>query len=350
MATQTHSYINPPWEQGLFVIAEAGVNHNGDVALAKALVDAAAEAKADAVKFQTWKPGEITGKFAFKVGYLEETTDEGESRYELSNRLALPYEAFREIKAHAEKRGILFLSTPDGFDSLNFLVDDLDMPYIKIGSTEVTFPQFLEAVGSKNRSVVLSTGLSTLEEVKNAVAAIRRGGSAPLALLHCTSEYPTPDDEMNIRAMTAMADAFGLPVGLSDHSRGMEAAIAAVALGARVIEKHFTLYKSMDGPDHPASLDPAELTQFVRSLRITETMLGDGVKQPTPSELRNRTGIRRSIVAAGAIAKDTRLSEEMLACKRPGTGIPPEELNSVIGMTTTRDLSDDEPLTRNDLK
>ncbi len=333
-----------------FIIAEAGVNHDGDIARAKRLIDVAAEAKADAVKFQTWRPGEITGKFAYKVDYLETTTDAAESRYELSCRLALPYPAFRELKAHAESRNILFLSTPDGFDSLAFLVGELDMPIVKIGSTEVTHLQYLEAIGRTGRPAILSTGLSTLGEVEKAVAALRKGGVGPLALLHCTSEYPAPDDQINLRAMVTLGHAFGLPVGLSDHSLGSEASLAAVAMGAAIVEKHFTLDRSLPGPDHQASLDPAGLAAYVASIRRIEAMLGDGVKRPTKAEIANMNGIRRGVVALVPIAAGTVLRPEMLTCKRPGGGIEPEDLDRLAGFTVNRALAEDEPLQWADLR
>lgn len=327
-----------------FVIAEAGVNHNGDVQTAKHLIDVAAAAKADAVKFQTWRPGEITGKFAYKVNYLESTTDSAESRYELSCRLALPYPVFRELKAHAEKRGILFLSTPDGFDSLAFLVGELDMPIVKIGSTEVTHLQYLEAIGRTGRPAILSTGLSSLGEVEAAINALRRGANGPLALLHCTSEYPAPDAQMNLRAMRTLREAFGLPVGLSDHSRGIEASLAAVAMGAQIVEKHYTLDKTLPGPDHQASLDPAELATYVASIRRLETMLGDGIKRAQSAELANMNGIRRGVVATRPLVAGTRLTREMLTCKRPGGGVEPCDLDKLVGFALNRDLSEDEPL------
>ena len=208
----------------------------------------------------------------------------------------------------------------------------------------------LEAVGAKGRPTILSTGLSTLVEVEQAVAAVRKGGCVPLAVLQCTSEYPAPDDEMNVHAMTTLAATFRLSSGLSDHSRGMEAAIAAVALGARIVEKHFTTDKSLQGPDHQASLDPDMLTAFVAALRNTEVVLGDGIKRPTASELRNMDGIRRSVVSRGNIAAGTRLSADLLSCKRPGTGIAPAELQRLIGRTVRRDLQDDEPINWDDLE
>jgi N,N'-diacetyllegionaminate synthase len=327
-----------------FIIAEAGVNHDGDPERARRLIDVAVEARADAVKFQTWRPGEITGRFTHKVAYLDSTTDVGETRYELSSRLALPYPVFRELKEHAEKRGILFLSTPDGFDSLGFLAGELNIPIIKIGSSEVTHPQYLEAVGRTGRPVILSTGLSNLGEVEKALAALRRGGAGPIVLLHCTSEYPAPDNEMNLRAMLTLRNAFNLPVGLSDHSLGAEASIAAVAMGAAVIEKHFTLDRSRPGPDHQASLDPAGLAAFVASIRRVEKMLGDGIKRATSTELANMNGIRRGVVATRDLKAGTVLAADMLTCKRPAGGIDPEHFEHIIGLRITRDLAEDEPL------
>jgi len=331
-------------------IAEAGVNHDGDPECAMALVEAAAGANADAVKFQTWVPGEITGRFTGKVRYLEETTEKDESRYELSNRLALAFDAHFALKQRAEELGITFLSTPDGFQSLDFLVDQLGISVIKIGSTEVTHPQFLEAIGRKRLPVILSTGLSTLGEVEKALQTLQRGGANDITLLHCTSEYPAPDVEMNLRAMETLQQAFGVPVGLSDHSRGSEAAIAAVAMGASVIEKHFTLDRNLPGPDHQASMTPDELAELIVSLRRVTTMLGDGIKAPTESERANVVGIRRGVVVVRGIVAGTRLTAEMLTCKRPGGGIEPELLNTCVGFVVNRDFEEDEPLTWDDLR
>ncbi|MEL0105636.1 MAG: N-acetylneuraminate synthase family protein [Rhodospirillales bacterium] len=333
-----------PWEHKVFIIAEAGVNHNGDEKLAMKLIDAAAETGVDAVKFQTWKPGELTGKFSYKVGYLEKTTEDTESRYELSNRLALPFDVFRRLQAYAEKRNILFLSTPDGFESLDFLSDDLDIPYIKVGSTEVTHIPFLEKIGSKRKPVFLSTGLSSLKEVRTAINSVRKHGDLPLVALQCTSEYPAPNREINVRAMKTMADTFDIPVGLSDHSTGHEAAVSAVALGAQVIEKHFTLDKSLPGPDHLASLDPEGLSRFVVSIRDTEILLGDGIKRLTESEAKNKDGIRRSVVATSNLSKGTILTKDHLLCKRPGYGIAPADLDKLVGCTLASELEEDQPI------
>ncbi|SIO48591.1 N-acetylneuraminate synthase [Rhodovulum sp. ES.010] len=331
-------------------IAEAGVNHDGDPAAAMRLVEAAAHAGADIVKFQTWLPGEITGRFTDKVGYMQASTEAAESRYELSARLALPYDAHFGLKERADALGITFLSTPDGFQSLDFLVDRVGIPVIKVGSTEITHLSFLHAIGAKRLPVILSTGLSTLGEVDKALAALREGGATDITILHCTSEYPAPDAEMNLRAMETLRDAFGLPVGLSDHSLGPEAAIAATAMGASVIEKHFTLDRKPSGPDHNASMTADEMAHLIGSIRKVRTMLGDGVKTPTPSELANSDGIRRSVVAAHAIPAGTRLDQGMLTCKRPGGGIAPEHLDTCLGFAVNRDLQEDEPLHWEDLR
>ena len=334
-----------------YIIAEAGVNHNGDINLAKELIDVAYESGADAVKFQTWKPGELTGEFSFKVNYLEKHTPESESRFELSKKLCLSYDEFRELKIYCDKVGIQFLSTPDGFESLNFLVDELDIPIIKIGSTELNHILFLEAVGKKNRPVILSTGLGTLEEVHLAVNALRRGGgkNLPITILQCTSEYPAPADEMNINVIKTFLKTFNLPVGLSDHSFGLEAAIAAVTLGSSVVEKHFTLDREMKGPDHAASLTPIELKEFVSVLRRVKIMLGDGIKVPTKTEIKNIEGIRRSVVANTNLKAGSVLQMKDLTCKRPGTGISPSEIQLLIGNKLKRDLMKDEPITWEDI-
>jgi len=334
-----------------YIIAEAGVNHNGDINLAKELIDVAYKSGADAVKFQTWKPGELTGEFSFKVNYLEKHTPESESRFELSKRLCLSYDEFRELKLYCDKVGIQFLSTPDGFESLNFLVDELDIPIIKIGSTELNHILFLEAVGKKNRPVILSTGLGTLEEVHLAVNALRRGGGKdlPITILQCTSEYPAPPDEMNINVIKTFLKTFNLPVGLSDHSFGLEAAIAAVTLGSSVVEKHFTLDREMKGPDHAASLTPIELKEFVSVLRRVKIMLGDGIKVPTKTEIKNIEGIRRSVVANTNLKAGSILQMKDLICKRPGTGISPAEIQLLVGSKLKRDFIKDEPITWEDI-
>ncbi len=326
----------------IFIIAEAGVNHNGDITLAKALIDVAYEAKADAVKFQTFKPGEVTGRFAFKVDYQKQTTDPDDSRYEMSRKLALTYDQFRELQQYCSAKGIMFLSTPDGYESLDFLVDELDIPIIKIASTEMTHVQFFAAVAKKKRPVIVSTGLSTLEEVGRAVGILKDNSCPHVTIVQCTSEYPAPYDDVNLRAMVSMGKAFACPVGFSDHTVGGQAAIAAVALGASVIEKHFTVDKSLPGPDHQASLDPKELKAFVEAIRITERVLGDGIKKPMPSEIKNMAGVRRGLVAAKDLCKGIVLEQNMLTFKRPNTGIQPFEIDRVIGKTLLKDMQQDE--------
>ena len=331
-----------------FVIAEIGVNHNGSLDLATQLIDQAAACGADAVKFQTWKKGEQVGKYALKANYMDETTNAQDTVVGVIDKLCLDFSAFVHLKAHAESRGLIFLSTPDGYESLNFLVDGLKVPVIKIGSTEVTHPQFLSAIAAKRIPTILSTGTATLGEVESALVPF--AGHDRVIVLHCTSEYPAPPDEVNLRAMTTLRSAFSRPVGLSDHSEGPEAAIAAVALGAVLVEKHFTLDKSMEGPDHRASATPAEFTDLVQAIRKTSLLLGTGVKAPTPSELRNLTAIRRSVVITRPIASGTVLTADLLACKRPGTGITPALLDAVIGMRVNRAMDEDEPLTWDDFK
>ncbi len=335
-----------PWDDRVFIIAEAGVNHDGDVEKAFALIEAAAGAGADAVKFQTWLPGEIVGRFSHKVDYLERTTGRTESFYDLLERLRIGLEDTARLKAACDAAGVMFMSTPEGFHSLAFLTGELDMAVVKIGSSEVNHSAFLTAAGRTGRPVILSTGASTLEEARRALSAVRAGAKAdlPVCILHCVSEYPAPDAEMNLRALTTLAGELGVPVGLSDHSLGAEAAVAAVALGARVIEKHLTLDPAAPGPDHAASMAPDDFAAMVRSIRRTEAMLGDGVKRPRPSEAANITGIRRSVVALEALPAGTVLDVAHLGCKRPGTGAPPDDLPRLIGRRLIRTLQPDEPV------
>jgi len=328
----------------VFIIAEAGVNHNGKLSVAKQLVDVAIYANADAVKFQTFKLGELTGKFAFKVAYQKEATGDNGSRYEMSRQLALSYKEFAVLQRYCHVKGILFLSTPDGYESLDFLVDKLRMPIIKISSTEMTHLEFLKAAAKKNRPIILSTGMSTLKEVKRAVKIIKTYNKKELAILHCTTEYPAPYSEVNLKAMVTLGSVFKTPIGYSDHTIGKETAIAAVALGAKIIEKHFTLNKNLEGPDHKASLEPHELKDFVSSVRIAEQILGDGIKRPSASEKKNIPGVRRGIVAARYLPKGTILKKDMLNYKRPNTGIQPESMDKIIGKKTIKDLEEDEVL------
>ena len=327
----------------VFVVAEAGVNHNGDVALALALVDAAAEAGADAVKFQTFRTDALVSRAAPKAGYQVETTGGGESQRDMLARLELTLADFARVQERCAKRGVVFFSAPFDEASADAL-ERLAAPLFKVPSGEITNLPFLRHVAAKRRPMIVSTGMSTLAEVAEAVAAIRAAGDSPVALLHCVSAYPAPPDEMNLRAMDTLRERFGVPVGLSDHTLGLEVALAAVARGAAIVEKHLTLDKAMPGPDHRASLDPEEMAALVRGIRTVESALGDGDKRPTPSELDTRRVARKSLVAARALRAGERLTEDAVAVKRPGTGIPPAELSRAVGRRLRRDVAADEVL------
>lgn len=323
------------------IIAEAGVNHNGDVELAKRLVDVAATSGADAIKFQTFKAEECTTAIAKKAQYQMENTQGEENQFDMIKKLELNYEAFLEIKNYCDMQNVEFISTPDGLESLEYLVK-LQVGRIKIGSTEVTNYPFLQAIAKKQKPIILSTGMSTLGEVETAVQQLLKTGNHEIMLMHCTTDYPTTLEDVNLRAMVTMREAFKLPVGLSDHTLTNEAAIAAVALGAVVIEKHITLDKTLEGPDHKASMEPEEFKKYVQAIRNTEKLLGDGIKRPTSREQTMMTEVRRSMVAAVDLPKGTKLQEHMLTFKRPGWGIAPKFIDIVIGSTIKKDIEKDE--------
>ena len=327
----------------VFVVAEAGVNHNGDVGLALALVDAAAECGADAVKFQTFRTDALVSRAAPKAGYQAETTGAGESQRDMLARLELSLEDFARVQERCAKRGVVFFSAPFDEASADAL-ERLGVPLFKVPSGEITNAPYLAHVAAKRRPMIVSTGMSTLAEVAEAVAAIRAAGDPPVALLHCVSAYPAPPAEMNLRAMDTLRERFGVPVGLSDHTLGLAVALAAVARGAAIVEKHLTLDKAMPGPDHRASLDPGEMAALVRGIRTVESALGDGDKRPTPSELDTRRVARKSLVAARALRAGERLTADAVAVKRPGTGIPPAELGRAVGRRLRRDVAADEVL------
>jgi len=327
----------------VFVVAEAGVNHNGDVALALSLVDAAADGGADAVKFQTFRTDALVSRAAPKAGYQVETTGGAESQRDMLARLELTLADFARVQERCAKRGVVFFSAPFDEASADAL-ERLAAPLFKVPSGEITNLPFLRHVAAKRQPMIVSTGMSTLAEVGEAVAAIRAAGDPPVALLHCVSAYPAPPDEMNLRAMDTLRERFGVPVGLSDHTLGLEVALAAVARGAAIVEKHLTLDKAMPGPDHRASLDPGEMAALVRGIRTVESALGDGDKRPTPSELDTRRVARKSLVAARALRAGERLTEDAVAVKRPGTGIPPAELSRAVGRRLRRDVAADEVL------
>ena len=323
----------------VFIIAEAGVNHNGDVELAKRLINVAAEAGADAVKLQTFKAERVVSATAPKAEYQLQTTDAVESQLDMLRRLELSLEAHRELQAYCQERGVLFMSTPFDEESAD-LLDELGVPVFKVGSGEITNWPFLEYVARKGKPIILSTGMSYLSEVDEAVRVIRDAGCDQLVLLHCVSNYPADPADANLRAMQTLAAAFGVPVGYSDHTLGIEVAIAAVALGACVIEKHFTLDRSLPGPDHRASLEPDELKSLVRGIRTVEAALGHGCKKPAASEANTAAVARRSLVAVQDIPAGTTLTEELIATKRPGTGLPPAMRPYLVGRTVRVSVPD----------
>ena len=325
----------------VFIVAEAGVNHNGDPALARRLVDAAAECGADAVKFQTFSVDALLTRGAPKAGYQVETTGAGESQREMLARLELSLEVLAELKDRAAKHGLIFFSAPFDEESADVL-DALDVALFKVPSGEITNLPLLRHLAAKGRPIILSTGMASLEEVEQAVSAISGAGDPPLAVLHCLSAYPAPAAEINLRAMDTLAVRLGCPVGFSDHTLGIEIAVAAVARGAQIIEKHLTLDTSLTGPDHRASLDPPVFAAMVRAIRSVESALGDGIKRPMPSEADTRRVARKSLVAARALKAGERLGAEDVLIKRPGTGIPPAELPRVLDRRLTRDVAADE--------
>lgn len=325
------------------IIAEAGVNHNGDFVLAKKMVDAAAEAGADYIKFQTFIPRKLVSKFAQKADYQKETTGAEESQLEMLEKLVLTQENFRELAHYCGEKQIGFISTPFELESIDFL-DSIAMDFWKLPSGEITNLPYLMKIGQTKKPVVMSTGMSTIKEVKDAVSILQKAGTTEITLLHCNTQYPTPMQDVNLRAMQTLKEQMQLPVGYSDHTKGIEVPVAAVAMGAAVIEKHFTLDKTMDGPDHKASLEPDELKAMVQAIRNIEKALGTGEKEPSSSEQKNISVVRKSIVAKCAIRKGETFTEENLTVKRPGNGISPMCWYEVIGQKASRDFAEDEPV------
>jgi N,N'-diacetyllegionaminate synthase len=320
-----------------FVVAEVGVNHNGDLDLAHRLVDAAGAAGADAVKFQAFRADGVAAESAPAADYQRRTAG-AVSQLELLRGLELDAAAFAELKLHAEERALVFIATP--FDDASVeLLDGLDVAAYKVASPDVANPLLLREIGRRRRPVILSTGTADLDEVESAVATLREAGAHDIVVLHCVSAYPAPADEANLRAIATMRDALGVPVGFSDHTEGDEVALAAVALGASVIEKHFTLDRSLPGPDHASSLEPAELAAFVARLRRVESALGDGIKTPTAAERVNADAVRRSLAAVDDLPGGTILTAEMLIALRPGTGIPVAQMADVLGRRLRRPVA-----------
>jgi N,N'-diacetyllegionaminate synthase len=325
----------------VFVIAEAGVNHNGSLDLALQLVDAAKASGADAVKFQTFRADQLATRSAHKAPYQERTTANSESQFEMLQRLQLDAAAHRRLIHHCRNVGIQFLSSPFDTQSAD-LLETMNVPLYKVPSGEITNLPFLQHLARKSKPLILSTGMSTLGEVEEAVRVLQAAGAIQLTLLHCVTEYPAPYDEVNLRAMQTLKAAFGLRVGYSDHTSGIEIAIAAVALGAEVIEKHFTLDRSLPGPDHSASLEPVELLQMVTAIRHVEAALGTGIKAPAPCELPNISVARKSVVAARTLPTGHQLATEDLEIKRPGNGLAPKLLPTLIGRTLRASVAKDE--------
>lgn len=327
-----------------FLIAEAGVNHNGNLEMALQLVDVAVTAGVDAVKFQTFSAARVVVRDAPKARYQKEATGSDESQFEMLRKLELSPKAHRKIQTYCQKQGILFLSTPFDEESSD-LLEDLDVPAFKIPSGEITNLPFLAHVARKGKPLVVSTGMSTMGEVEAAVAAIRLAGNLKIALLHCVSAYPAQAADANLSAMQTMAKAFGVPIGYSDHTLGTEVALAAVAMGAKILEKHFTLDRSLPGPDHRASLEPDELRTLVRGIRTVESAIGHGRKEPMPAEADVAEVSRKSIVAARDIPAGALVTRDLLMMKNPGTGWPSSMLGQVVGRVTTKNIPADTLLT-----
>ena len=325
------------------VIAEAGVNHNGSIEQAKKLVEIAAKAGADYVKFQTFKADNLVSKHAEKAEYQKAVTNKDESHYEMIKKLELDYEMHLQLIDFSNKMGINFLSTPFDIKSIKLLVD-LGLEKIKIPSGEITNLPYLRYAGSMNKPVLMSTGMATLNEVQAAMKILLEVGLEKdnLIIMHCVTEYPAPMDEVNLQAMLTIRDELGVRVGYSDHTRGIEISVAAVAMGATVIEKHFTLDRSLSGPDHAASLEPSELKAMISSIRNVEKAMGNGIKLPSKSEEKNILIARKSIVAKYPIKRGDIFTERNLTTKRPSTGISPMEWDNIIGKTSNYDFETDD--------
>ncbi len=327
----------------VFIIAEAGVNHNGSLDLAKRLVDVAVDAGADAVKFQTFKTENLVSRNAKKADYQKETTDTSESQFDMIKKLELDMDTHQKLIDHCQENNIMFLSTPFDNDSVN-LLSDLGLQIFKIPSGEITNLPYLRHIGSLDKQVILSTGMSNIQEVEDALTILVGAGTLKenITVLHANTMYPTPMEDVNLNAMLTMQRELGVAVGYSDHTLGIEVDIAAVAMGASVIEKHFTLDKTMDGPDHKASLEPKELKAMVSAIRNIEKALGGNEKKPSPSEGINIDIVRKSIVATKTIKKGELLSDDNISTKRPGTGLSPMKWDEVIGTVASKNYQSDE--------
>lgn len=327
----------------VYIIAEAGVNHNGRLELALQLCDAAKEAGVDAVKFQTWKTELIITKGTKKAEYQEKNLNNADDQFSMLKKLELSYDNFNIVKEHCDKIGIQFLSTADETESLDFLLS-LGMPFIKLGSGDITNIPYLRYVAKCNKPVIISTGMANLAQTAIAYDTLIEAGAPEVSILHCTTNYPCPKDEVNLRAMQTIKDAIKCKVGYSDHTMGVEVPIAAVALGAEIIEKHFTLDRNMEGPDHKASLEPQELKYMVDCIRNIEVALGDGIKKPNASEVKISKVVLKSIVAKSPVKKGDMLTSDNITIKRAGSGIPAAHWDMIVGTKALHDFDIDEPI------
>lgn len=330
----------------IFIIAEAGVNHNGSIELAKQLIDKGAEAGVDAVKFQSFKADKLVTVNAEKADYQKANMGNNkDNQYEMIKKLELDYDKHQELMDYATEKGVMFLSSAFDLESIDLLVE-LDLSVFKIPSGEITNLPYLRKIARTKKPIILSTGMASMGEIEDAIRILKDNGSKEITVLHCNTEYPTPMNDVNLTAMNTIKEAFKVNIGYSDHTLGIEIPIAAVALGAEVIEKHFTLDKTMEGPDHKASLEPKELQEMVRSIRNIEMALGDGIKTPTVSERKNKPIARKSIVAKSMINIGEAYSEENLDIKRPGTGISPMLWDDIIGTIANKNYQIDELIER----
>ena len=329
----------------VFIIAEAGVNHNGSIELAYKLIDVASESGADAVKFQTFKAENLVSKNAQKAEYQKQTTNQSESQFSMLKKLELDTNAHKKLINYCKKKNIVFLSTPFDHESID-LLNELELQIFKIPSGEITNLTYLRHIGSLRKEVILSTGMSTLKEIEEALIILTSAGTSKdnITILHANTMYPTPMEDVNLRAMQTIQDKFGVAVGYSDHTLGIEVDIAAVAMGASIIEKHFTLDKTMDGPDHKSSISPEELKAMVSSIRNIEKALGSSIKKPSKSEKPNITMARKSIVASKSIKKGELFTEKNITIKRPGIGISPMKWDTILGTVAERDYQIDDLL------
>lgn len=325
----------------VYIIAEAGVNHNGSLDLAKKMVDKAKESGADCIKFQTFVSGNLVSKNTNRADYQRKQANIDETQLEMLRKLELSFEDFIGLKKYCKDKGISFVSTAFDLESVDFL-NQLDMPFWKIPSGEITNLPYLIKIANTHKPIIMSTGMSTLEEIEDAMKVLYDNGANNITILHCTTEYPAPYNEVNLKSIGTLREKFSLNVGYSDHTKGIEIPIAAAAMGATVIEKHFTLDRNMEGPDHKASLEPDELKSMVTAIRNVECAIGNGIKKPSESEMKNITIVRKSIIAKTDIKKGDIFTEDNITVKRPGNGISPMKWFEILGQESIRDFIEDE--------